>query len=233
MLRNHPTANWIEQNIALRFDKQEQKYFRGAPCSIRKIAEQLHNYIDRKVSIDICIQHIIDILNWCNDININQGANLLPYKIHQFIPQTGNVYATLGNPENRYITVDEKLYCEELSDNEHKVQYYPIMFSRLSGHELYSVKIINDTLLPRNYDERNELDGEEQEFTINNGYIIVPHKNESVEDFLLDPNSDDIPEDWYTIDKNGNRKFKENLFRSFPKKSLFYNIWEPFRSSRC
>lgn len=107
MLRNHPTANWIEQNIALSFDKQEQKYFRGAPCSIRKIAEQLHNYIDRKVSIDLCIQHIIEILNWCNDININQGANLLPYKIHQFIPQTGNVYATLGNPENRYITVDE------------------------------------------------------------------------------------------------------------------------------
>lgn len=106
MLRNHPTANWIEQNIALRFDKQEQKYFRGAPCSIKKVAEQLHNYIDRKVSIDICIQHIIDILNWCNDININQGANLLPYKIHQFIPQTGNVYATLGNPENRYITID-------------------------------------------------------------------------------------------------------------------------------
>lgn len=221
MLRNHPTANWIEQNIALRFDKQEQKYFRGAPCSIRKIAEQLHNYIDRKVSIDLCIQHIIEILNWCNDININQGANLLPYKIHQFIPQTGNVYATLGNPENRYITVDEKLYCEELSDNEHKVKYYPIMFSRLSGHELYSVKIINDTLLPRNYDERNELDEEEQEFTINNGYIIVPHKNESVEDFLLDPNSDDIPEDWYTIDKNGNRKFKKTYLDRFPKRVYF------------
>lgn len=51
--------------------------------------------------------HIIGVLNWCNEVNVNHGTNLLPYKIHQFIPQTGNVYATLGNPRDRYITVEE------------------------------------------------------------------------------------------------------------------------------
>lgn len=221
MVRDYPTANWIEQNIALRFDEKEHKHFRGTPCSIEKIAEKLYNYIDKKVSIDDCFQHIVRVLNWCNDVNINQGTNLLPYKIHQFIPQTGNVYATLGNPESRYITVDEKLYCEELSDENYKVQYYPIMFSRLSGHELYSVKVINDTLYPRNYDERNEPDEDELESSIDNGYIIVPHKNESVEDFLLDPNSDEIPEDWYTLDKRGNRKIKKTYLDRFPKRIYF------------
>ena len=53
--------------------------------------------------------------------------------------------------------------------------YYPIMFSRLSGHELYSVKISNGTLSPRNFDERNESNEEEQEQSVDNGYIIVPH----------------------------------------------------------
>ena len=217
-VRNYPTTNWIEQNIALRFDEEEQKYFRGAPCSIEEIAEKLYNYIDKKVSIDDCFQHIVRVLNWCNDVNINQRTNLLPYKIHQFIPQTGNVYATLGNPENRYITVEEKLYCEELSDENHKVQYYPVMFSRLSGHELYSVKVINNILYPRNYDERNE---DELESSIDNGYIIVPHRTESIEDFLLDPDSDEIPEDWYTLDKRGNRTIKKTYLDRFPKRIYF------------
>lgn len=43
MIRNYPTANWIEQNIALRFDEKENKYFRGTPCSIEDIAEKLFN----------------------------------------------------------------------------------------------------------------------------------------------------------------------------------------------
>lgn len=225
LLRNYPTANWIEQNIALYYDSEEQKYFRGTPCSIEEIADKLYNYIDKKASLDTCLQHILGVLNWCNDINVTQGANLLPYKIHQFIPQTGNVYATLGNPESRYITVEEKLYCEELSDSDNKVQYYPIMFSRLSGHELYSVKIINNRLIPRNYDERND-DDEDLESAVDNGYIIVPHANESVDDFLLDPESDDIPSEWYNTTKSGKRKIKKTYLDRFPKKVYFTKYGE-------
>lgn len=221
-IRNYPTANWIEQNIALRFDEKEHKYFRGTPCSIEDIAWKLFDYIDQKVPIEDCYQHILGVLNWCNEVNVNLKTNLLPYKIHQFISQTGNVYATLGNSENRFITIEEKLYCEELSDNDNKVQYFPIMFSRLSGHELYSVRIMpNGSLSPRNYDERNEPDEDEQDSPLTNGYIIVPHVNEAIDDFLLDPNSDEIPEDWYTIDKHGNRKFKKTYQDRFPRKIYF------------
>jgi superfamily II DNA/RNA helicase len=221
MIRNYPTANWIEQNIALRFDEKENKYFRGTPCSIEDIAEKLFNYIEKNVSLEECYQHILAVLNWCNEVNVSQGTNLLPYKIHQFIPQTGNVYATLGSPESRFITVEEKLYCEELSDDNHKVQYYPIMFSRLSGHELYSVKVTGNSLSPRNFDERTDPEEEEQEQSINNGYIIVPHDHESIDDFLLDSNSDEIPEDWYTLDKQGNRKYKKTYLDRFPRKVYF------------
>ena len=63
-----------------------------------------------------------------------KGANLLPYKNPSILfLRPENVYATLGNPENRYITVDEKLYCEELSDNEHKstiLSYHVQSFKR-------------------------------------------------------------------------------------------------------
>lgn len=221
-IRNYPTTNWIEQNIALRYDEKEHKYFRGMPCPVEDIALKLFEFIDKQVTIKDCNQHILGVLNWCNEVNISQKTNLLPYKIHQFIPQTGNAYATLGTPEDRFITIEEKLYCEELSNEENKVQYYPIMFSRLSGHELYSVKVTpNGSLSPRNLDERNDIDEDEQESTISNGYIIVPHADESLDDFLLDPESDEIPEDWYTCDKRGNRKFKKTYQDRFPRKIYF------------
>lgn len=221
-VRHYPTANWIEQNIALRYDEKEKKYFRGTPCSIMQMALSLSEYVNAQVTVGKCYQHILEVLNWCNDVNVKLKVNLLPYKIHQFIPQTGNVYATLGNPNNRFITIDEKLYCEELSDKDNKVLYFPIMFSRLSGHEMYSVRIKSDgSLSPRNFDERNSSDDSDQDTSIADGYIIVPHENESTDDFLLDPNSDEIPEDWYTLDRQGNRKFKKTYKDRFPKKIYF------------
>lgn len=107
LIQDFPTTNWIEQNVALRYDVEERKYFRGTPYSIENIAEKLFHDIDGTISQEKCFSHIIGVLNWCNEVNVNHGTNLLPYKIHQFIPQTGNVYATLGNPRDRYITVEE------------------------------------------------------------------------------------------------------------------------------
>lgn len=39
LIQDFPTTNWIEQNVALRYDVEERKYFRGTPCSIENIAE--------------------------------------------------------------------------------------------------------------------------------------------------------------------------------------------------
>lgn len=223
-IRKYPTANWIEQNIALRYDATENKYFRGVPCSIENIAEKLYDYIGQCISKETCYKHIIDVLNWCNDFNVAAGVKikLLPYKIHQFIPQSGNIYATLGTPSERYITAEERLYCEELSDNDNKVMYFPIMFSRLSGHEMYCVKIDSSgRLVPRNFDERAELDSEEQDTTLNEGYVIVAHEDESIDDFLIDVDSDEIPDDWFNIDKRGRRKLKPTYVDRLPRKIYF------------
>lgn len=225
LIRNYPTANWIEKNIALRYDEAENKYFRGTPYAMDEIAEKLYDFVNHEVSKDSCMAHIIGVLNWCNDFNVStQGTiKLLPYKIHQFIPQTGNVFATLGTPGERYITVEEKLYCEELSNGDDKVKYFPVMFSRLSGHEMYSVKMdANGNVTPRNFDERIDPEAEEDGLSSNDGYIIVAHENENVNDFLLDPNSDDIPDDWFVIDSRGNRKLKP-IYRDRLPRRIFFN----------
>ena len=108
--KKYPTAIWIEQNIALEYKKKEGKYFRGKPIAIEDMAKKLS--LQTGEEEEKCQKHIIDLLNWCNQLNLSNGASILPYKIHQFIPQTGNVYLTIGDQASRQITVEEKLYCK-------------------------------------------------------------------------------------------------------------------------
>ena len=218
-LRSYPTAIWIEQNVALHYDEEEKKYFRGEPVSIREMAEKLNDYLGN-VGADICQEHIVNVLGWCNRLNVEEeGTNILPYKIHQFIPQTGNVYATLGNQSQRYVTVKEELYCEELSSGETKVMYYPIVFSRLSGHEMYSVRLSvgSNMILPRNFDDRQQLDDEED---LSNGYIFIAHENDDPNNYVLDIDSDEIPEDWLLPGRR-DRKLKKIYEKRLPKKIFF------------
>ena len=173
----YPTAIWIEQSVALAYNRKENKYFRGKPISIEDMAKQLS--IRTGEEEDKCQKHIVEVLNWCNILNQQKGVSILPFKVHQFIPQTGNVYLTIGEQDNRQITVEEKLYCDELSHGNKKVMYYPVVFSRLSGHEFYVVKINGSQIMPRSFDGYASGDGDSD---INDGYIILPHRGENIND---------------------------------------------------
>jgi hypothetical protein len=209
---HYPTNIWLEQNIALKWSSKEKKYFRGAPIEIDKIAKKLSAAID--VDTDKCLHHIQAVLEWDNRINIENNCAILPYKIHQFIPQTGNVYATLGSQDRRIITVEEKLYCEELSHDEEKVMYYPMVFSRLSGHEFYVVTLeANGRIQPRNFDGRVLTD---EESNSSEGYIVLPHSRESIDDYLLKDDSDEIPDEWFKSSKKG-RELKSNYAARLPR----------------
>lgn len=231
--RKYPTAIWLEQNVALSFKKKEKKYFRGKPISIEDIAKKLSLQIN--VSEDECKKHILGVLDWCNNINQNNRENVLPFKIHQFIPQTGNVYLTLGKQNNRIITVEEKLYCEELSHGENKVMYYPVVFSRLSGHEFYVVQVDGSHIMPRSFDGHVTSDDDSHG---NSGYILIPHENEDIENYLLDLNSDEIPVDWYTVNRRGERKLKKNYEARIPRKIYLtqtgaYSYDNPGEDTNC
>ena len=216
-LKHLPTVLWLEQQIALDFDAQEGKYHRGNPISISNISKKLSLTTD--IPEETCLGHIVHILNLCNNFNIESGTNLLPYKIHQFIPQTGNVYTTLGAPESRRITVEEKLYCEELSTGDSKVMYYPVVFSRLSGHEFYVIRLDSETsrIIPRSFDGRL-LTGDESDQS--DGYILIPHTGESISDYLITADSDDIPDEWTTISR-GNRVIQHQHLNKIPRKIYF------------
>lgn len=219
-IRRFPTAVWIEQNIALNYNESEDKFFRGKPISLNEMGKKLHEYVETIPQAQ-CTEHIAAVLNRCNEINIECHTNLLPFKIHQFIPQTGSVYATLGQADQRYLTVEEKLYCEELSDGDSKVQYYPLLFSRHSGHEFYVVKLdpATKTILARSFDTKpqdDNINGQTE------GYIIIPQPNESLDDYSLDVNSGEIPDDWFApANRNGERRLKPTYRDRIPKRIYF------------
>lgn len=220
VLKHYPTAIWLERNVALSYNEEERKYFRGKPISIADIAKKL----SERTGLEpvFCEQHIISVLNWCNKLNVELKTNLLPYKIHQFITQTGNVYATLGNQNERDISIEEILYSQRLSEElDAEVMFYPLVFSRLSGHEFYSVRLnVSDrTIKPRNFDGNKQDDDEDNRKE--DGYILIPHTGEALEDYLLDINSDEIPEEWFTTTRSG-RKLKKNYADQMPQKIYFH-----------
>jgi len=214
---HHQTANWLEEYIAL--EKKEGALVRRKPLTILEISNQLSDYCS--IDIQQCEVHILDLLEWANLLNSHvekdKRKNYLPYRIHQFIAQTGSVYATLGDQENRQLFMDAGLYAEDKD-----TFIFPLVFSRSSGHELYCVNLNeNDSrILPREF--YNVTDYEDEDERTSTGYIFIQHKED--EEPLWDPERDlpDLPESWYNPPrKDGTRTLKNNVRVRLPQKIYF------------
>jgi len=210
----HPTANWIEEQIAL--ENKEGTLIRRKPTELSKIAAQLATLSG--VDNPTATKHIEELLEWANRLNTKPGKdkNYLPYRIHQFITQTGSVYATLGNQQTRELYLDAGLYADS---KENKL--YPLVFSRNSGHEFTCVKLsFNDSLIqPREF---YDIVDEDDEANIKEGYIFIQHEED--EEPIWDPERDipDLPETWFSPErKDGTRKLKSEREFRLPRKIYF------------
>src|ERR1039457_4210604 len=68
---------------------------------------------------------------------------ILPFKLHQFIAQTGSVYTTLDQDEaKRFITLEPGIYKQD----ENKKRIYANVFSRATGHSFLCVSLANSLL---------------------------------------------------------------------------------------
>lgn len=210
----HPTANWIEEQIAL--ELREGILIRRKPTTLLNISEQISELTG--VENDTVFKHLQELLDWANVLNTNpeKEKNYLPYRIHQFIAQTGSVYSTLGNQRSRDLFLDAGLYA----DNK-ETKLFPMVFSRTSGHELTCVKLnLNDSFIqPREF---YDIVDEEDETAIEEGYIFIQHKED--EEAIWDAERDvpDLPETWFTPPrKDGSRKLRREREARLPRKIYF------------
>lgn len=212
---NHPTASWIEEQIALAL--KENTLIRRKPIKLSEIAIQLSE--KTKVSQESTLKHLQQLLEWANILNsrADKKKNYLPYRIHQFIAQTGSVYSTLGNQMARDLYLDAGLYAENK-----ETKLYPLVFSRASGHEFACVRLNhNDSkILPREF--YDIIDDEEDGTASVEGYIFIQHKED--EELIWDSERDiqDLPETWFNPQrKDGTRKLKSEREQRLPSRIFF------------
>ncbi|MBV6512033.1 MAG: ATP-dependent RNA helicase RhlB [Ignavibacteriaceae bacterium] len=214
---NHPVAIWIEEQIAL--EKKEGILVRRKPVELSKIAAQLA--AEAEVTDEKALHHLELLLEWANILNTSpeKKQNYLPYRIHQFIAQTGSVYSTLGDQKTRELYLDAGLYA----DNK-ETKLFPLVFSRNSGHEFTCVKLDlkNSIMLPREF---YELIDDEEDASIEEGYLFIQHQED--EEPLWDEARapEELPETWFTAPrKNGTRKIKKEKEARLPKKIYFNKL---------
>ncbi len=228
LFHNNPLAIWLEREYALL--KHPNGFLeKRKPTTLSSISLQLSSFT--KETEATCNEAVIKILLWGAELNIlaisrKERKSFLPFKIHQFISQTGTAYVTLDKPEIRYISLNEERYI--LIDNIKRF-LYSILFSRYSGQEFICVDLdFNGKMIkPRQSDDYNESLTQE-EFanlkksgltpTLNNlnkGYIIFDTPEEPLWSGEM---LEDMPGTWYKVKKDGTLKVDDyhDLFLPHP-----------------
>jgi superfamily II DNA/RNA helicase/very-short-patch-repair endonuclease len=203
-------AIWLERTVALKTEGEYKR--RNDPQSLQSIAKQLSTASSQDVGL--CEKKIVDVLIWAESINIQSAKErkkdtILPFKLHQFISQTGYVYVTLEPSETRFITLDPNPFIK-LGDVE--IPVYQTVFSRVTGYEFICVRKDYNTgkLVFRDFNE-NQNPKNDDDLKTNDGNKVKKVKSRVLDDykdgyvifdkgFALDINEfiDLLPSSWLT-----------------------------------
>lgn len=208
MLKAHPVAIWLENSVAL--EVRDGDLVRGKPRQMSQVVAELSAACG--LPEETCRSFLEQLLEWISAANqrlqdVGQRYTLLPFKLHQFISQTGSVYTTLNQDENRFITLEPGVYK---NDEAAKKPIFPNVFSRASGHAFICVSRLGNRLEPREFRDSSDDDAEATD-----GYLIVG-------DDVWDPAEDSelLPETWIRTTKTGIVPRSEKKDR-FPVKLYF------------
>jgi len=218
-LRSNPVAVWLENRIAL--EEKEGQPIRRKPLQVGEVVDALSKASGQ--AEPACKKTIADLLHWISSVNqtlMTTGSRytILPFKLHQFIAQTGSVYTTLDQDEsNRFITLEPGIYKQ---DDENKKRIYPNVFSRATGQPFLCVSLADGRLEPREFraSSNDEVDGTDQK---KDGYLIVGQD-------VWNPEIDleDLPEAWLRRPKSGPVVPDSKKVGRFPRKLWFNEYGE-------
>jgi superfamily II DNA/RNA helicase len=192
-LLSNPLTVWIENTFGL---EQEQggNYRRKIPITIKSGAEKLSEITG--IDSVTCEQCLRDIFLKGSDIKLSQANPVFAFKVHQFIAQGRNIYATLEEPSKRYLGLAGQYYAPSSDEGNGERILYPLLFCRVCGQEYYTVLKDDEKtkLLP--YDPDNDAFSQGE---CTAGYIMIPTENTEVE-----WTPEHLPNEWF--DQNGRVK---------------------------
>ena len=207
-LRKHPVAIWLEKNIAL--EKRGEWLARRVPMRFSDVVTALAK--DSGAPEKECLSVLETTLQWVSAVNqrIQDGGSrytLLPYKLHQFIAQTGSVYTTLDQGEERFITLEPGIYKHD----DTKKPIFANVFSRATGHPFICVSLTDGKVLPREFRAAGDDDEDATD-----GYLIIGD-----EIWDQDQDLDSLPEAWVRTRASGEKVPDSKKRSHFPRKLYF------------
>ena len=205
-LKFHPLSIWLENVIGLEEIKgatpADDWLRRRKPITFAEVVGELH--LASKQNLASCERALKNLLEWAEVINEElrqQGSRkaYFPFRLHQFISQTGSVYLSLEHKDDRQIRMEAGQFIK--TEDYDKLPIYQAVFSRITGHEFICVR--------KNYDEGrletrgfNDIYDEEEDGNKTAGYLIPQPEGE--EDLWRDELIESLPSSWYRHYKNGN-----------------------------
>ena len=205
VLVKHPLAIWLENRIAL--EDHEGILVRNKPMSINQIINRLVN--DSGLEEELCSNQLLNLLQWLSNVNGKLGLDkaYLPFKLHQFISQTGSVYITLDRKE---ITLEPGIYKGK---DESKIPLFPVVFSRVSGHEFICVMKNEES---NNFQPREFRENADDNEDLTAGFVITG-------DDVWDPVTDleSLPDAWLRYLSNGTVTIQKKYKERIPQKIYF------------
>lgn len=231
-IKNH-LAIWLENSIAL-FKDKIGRLRRAKPITIPEIVARLSADAGEPDLVK-CKNALISLFTWAETLNIkhlSEKKSFLPFKIHQFVSQTGNVYVTLDARENRKITLEDGLYLKE--ENSQEKTIFPVLFSRYTGFDFICVrKNHNEQVFeprdPSVVPERitkDELKGDKEagipkrklsQADFEAGYLVF----EDGEELWDESQVELLPETWWKV-KNG-KIIPENFYEFRLPTKVYFN----------
>jgi hypothetical protein len=216
-LTSHPVVRWLETNAAL--DTQNDVLIRRKPQPVGTLAKTLAEHSGEDAGD--CLRAVEATLLWISQVNESiqksgRRDTILPFRLHQFVSQTGSVYTTLDQGSDRFITLEPGIYK---SDDSNQKPIFPNVFSRTSGHPFICVTHMGNRLLPREFMEKSI---EEEQAA--DGYILVGDVWNPEEDL------DSLPDAWFRINKSGRKPLSEKL-EMFPQEIFFDELGNCSNSS--
>jgi superfamily II DNA/RNA helicase len=207
-LRKHPVAVWLENRVAL--EERDGRLARRMPMGFGDVVAALAE--DSGAPEDRCRLALEATLQWVSTVNqrIQDGGSrytLLPFKLHQFIAQTGSVYTTLDQGEERFITLEPGIYKHDDSNK----PIFANVFSRATGHPFICVSLADGHLVPREFRAAGDDDEDATD-----GYLIIG-------DEIWDPaeDLDYLPEAWVRTRASGDKVPDSKKRTRFPRKLYF------------
>lgn len=207
-LLEHPLSCWMERKVALK--DEEGHFVRGDAKTIEQISQDLAAY--SQLQIELCRKRLDEFLQLLQHVNQYKKEGFLPFRVHQFIAQTGSIRVSLESVKEREITQSEEPY---LFRKGMQMPLFPIVFNRQSGSAYLKVSLYNDRLAAWNTDTDAEGENEGAE----NGYLLIePNPNEPIWDESEAKGL--IPDSWIEVRKSGNR-IKKDRARLLPRAVFF------------